>query len=394
MGSAGATQAPPVLPSARSASSVASPEDPSAALGDTRGGEHDEPSAEQRALFSALFSARFAQLSEPDRSFFSDNYVSNETSYLQVAAQLARGRPGGAYLGVGPEQNFSYIAKARPERAYILDIRRGNALLHLLYKAIFAESPGRLTFLARLMGHDGALEAAGRKAPSAEHPEGVAQVIARLPEGRPAPDEAARVHARLARHIEALGVKLSEADRETLWRAHQAFIDAGLGLRFTLHEENGRSYPSLEELLSARHQGQGSFLETAEDYAFVKALQDSHRVIPVVGDFAGEHALRQIAAELRRDALPVRVFYTSNVEQYLAEPATWARWVANLKALPTEPDSVFVRAYLDQGRRHPAQLPGHRTATLLQRFEAFHARQATRGYRSFWELVSDTDDSP
>src|SRR5687767_11031486 len=50
-------------------------------------------------------------LSERDRYYFSHNYVSNETSQLQVAPLLLeRAGSGGAYLGVGPEQNFSYIA--------------------------------------------------------------------------------------------------------------------------------------------------------------------------------------------------------------------------------------------------------------------------------------------
>ena len=43
--------------------------------------------------------------------------------------------PGRAYVGVGSEQNFSYIAAVRPSFAFIVDIRRGNFDLHLLYKA-------------------------------------------------------------------------------------------------------------------------------------------------------------------------------------------------------------------------------------------------------------------
>ena len=34
---------------------------------------------------------------------------------------------GGVYIGVGPEQNFTYIA-ARPEMAFIVDIRRENPI--------------------------------------------------------------------------------------------------------------------------------------------------------------------------------------------------------------------------------------------------------------------------
>ena len=54
------------------------------------------------------------------------------------------GVTGGAYIGVGPDQNFSYIARIRPSVAYIIDIRRDNLLLHLLFKALFARAPDRV----------------------------------------------------------------------------------------------------------------------------------------------------------------------------------------------------------------------------------------------------------
>src|SRR5687767_7835197 len=70
------------------------------------------------------------QLSEPNGSFQSDNLLSNELSLSTVATALAaRVKPGGVYLGVGPEQNFTYIAAMRPKIAFITDIRRAN--LHL-----------------------------------------------------------------------------------------------------------------------------------------------------------------------------------------------------------------------------------------------------------------------
>ena len=83
------------------------------------------------------------QLSEPDGFFRSnsgspDNLLSNESLLSSVAASIAeRVKPSGVYLGVGPEQNFTYIAAIKPRIAFIADIRRGNLQLHLLYKALF-----------------------------------------------------------------------------------------------------------------------------------------------------------------------------------------------------------------------------------------------------------------
>ena len=54
------------------------------------------------------------------------------------------------YLGVGPEQNFTYIVALRPKLAFIVDIRRGNMNEHLLYKAFIELSADRADFLSRL----------------------------------------------------------------------------------------------------------------------------------------------------------------------------------------------------------------------------------------------------
>src|SRR5438874_3277844 len=76
--------------------------------------------------------------SEPGGSFLSDNFVSNELAFQDVLPELTAGRkPGGVYLGVGPEQNFTYIAALKPKIAFIFDIRRQNMVEHLMYKALF-----------------------------------------------------------------------------------------------------------------------------------------------------------------------------------------------------------------------------------------------------------------
>src|SRR5215475_13187452 len=89
--------------------------------------------------------------SEPDGFFRSDNLTSNETGFLRVVPELvARTKPGQVYLGVGPEQNFSYIAATRPAIAIIFDIRRGNLLIQLMYKAIFELTRDRADFVSML----------------------------------------------------------------------------------------------------------------------------------------------------------------------------------------------------------------------------------------------------
>ena len=89
--------------------------------------------------------------SEPSGTFASENFVSNETEWQYVIPpNLGRVKRGQAYLGVGPEQNFTYIAAFQPGIAFICDIRRQNMLLHLMYKALFELSTDRADFLSKL----------------------------------------------------------------------------------------------------------------------------------------------------------------------------------------------------------------------------------------------------
>src|SRR5215813_5017525 len=104
------------------------------------------------ALPAAEFARLIRELSEEGGFFPSDNFTSNETSYLTVVDKLRQlGATGGAYIGVGPEQNFTYIAKVRPRIAFIVDIRRQAVIQHLMYKAIFHLAPTRAQFLSLLL---------------------------------------------------------------------------------------------------------------------------------------------------------------------------------------------------------------------------------------------------
>jgi hypothetical protein len=112
-------------------------------------------------------------------------------------------------------------------------------------------------------------------------------------------------------------------------------------------------------------------------------MQREGRIIPVVGDFAGDRAMPGIAALLRERKLYVSTFYVSDVEQYLLDPDVWRNGSATSR--PSERrDSVFVRAYLDQGKRHrTAEGPPHRDrAPAADRFR----RAPAEGARSFFAL--------
>src|SRR5439155_10234156 len=114
---------------------------------------HEQPRAATDVQVTAQqFGQYIDDWSEPEGYFDSDNFISNETSYLHVVDDLHRRvKAGGIYLGVGPDQNLSYIAHTHPMLAIITDIRRQNMLQHLWFKALFAMSSNRVDYLSHLV---------------------------------------------------------------------------------------------------------------------------------------------------------------------------------------------------------------------------------------------------
>src|SRR5205085_7115534 len=75
----------------------------------------------------------------------------NEDSAQFVIPKLKEiTKKGGVFVGVGSEQNFTYIAAIEPRFAFIVDIRRDNMIEHLMYKALFEMTSDRATFISRL----------------------------------------------------------------------------------------------------------------------------------------------------------------------------------------------------------------------------------------------------
>src|SRR5882672_9264591 len=102
-------------------------------------------------LSNSEFWTMVTDFSEPGGYFHSDNYLSNEIGFQEIIPNLRQTvKPGGVYLGVGPEQNFTYIAALRPRLVFIIDIRRQNMIEHLLYKAFMELASDRAGFVSML----------------------------------------------------------------------------------------------------------------------------------------------------------------------------------------------------------------------------------------------------
>lgn len=356
-----------------------------------------------QALDARRFGALVGRISEPGGYFDTDNLISNERGYLNVIDALAeRGMAGGAYVGVGPDQNFSYIAQLRPSIAFIVDIRRDNLLHHLLLKALMEMSPTRVEFLSHL--HGVAPPADAERWSAAPVDEVVALVDSAWSAARTASGGARSegpggsgnagsetrtgLHQAVRRRVAAYGVPLSDEDLDTIDRFHRTFMAAGLSLRFTSFGRAPRPYyPTYRQLVLETDAAgdRASYLADAERYHVVRDLHLANRIIPVVGDLAGPHALREIGAVLEASDVEVHAVYTSNVEFYLWRDRTFTTWVDNVGRLPASDDAVVVRSYFPNlGRPHPSALRGYYATQSLQPLSTL----AGGGFDSYWDVVT------
>lgn len=338
---------------------------------------------------TSAFAALVERLSEPGGHFGGDNLISNEQSYLHVLPALARAKvKGGAYIGVGPDQNFSYIAQIKPEIAYLIDIRRDNLLLHLLFKALFAEAPTRIEYLCLLTGRPAPEKPASWAAATID------KLIAHIDAAQPLPEpEQKALRKRLEAAMEDFGVPLTPADLETLAKAHAAFIAEGLSLVFQAHNQPRRSYyPTLRTLLREddRAGHQLSFLASEPAFQFVRSLQARDLIVPVVGDVSGPKAMRAIAEDISRRDLRLSAFYISNVEYYLFRAKTFAAYAANVQQLPRDARSQVIRSVFPSGgsRALPQAVPGYYSVSLVQSFDEMLADLAAGKYVTYRDLVT------
>jgi hypothetical protein len=356
------------------------------------------------SLSATEFSRLSRELSEDGGFFPSDNFTSNETSYLTVTDKLRQlNATGGAYIGVGPEQNFSYIARVRPRVAFIVDIRRQAIIQHLLYKAIFQLAPTRGQFLSMLLSRPYPKD----KTPKADAPlnDLLTALSAITADEKFYADNLAAIKKAITTDFQ---FSLNEADTKSLEYVYSSFRDSGFEIGFRLNRGGGGGgfngpppggfrgggggfgrFPSFKELLAQTDLNgkQGNFLASVDDYEFVRGLHRKHLVIPVVGDFAGKKALAAVADTLRKWNVTVTAFYTSNVEMVLFQNGIYDGWAANVKKLPITDRSLIIRAAFSR-YSHPARLEGHSTFTLLQLIPAFVKDYDAGKHGSYVELIA------
>jgi hypothetical protein len=316
-------------------------------------------------LSDTTFWRMVTEFSEPGGYFRSDNFVSNETSFQYVIPELQRTtRQGGVYLGVAPDQNFTYLVALKPKIAFIIDIRRQNMIQHLMYKALIEMSTDRAEFMSLLFA---------RPRPTGLDSESsVEKLFLAYSE---VVGDSVLFRKNLARMTDWLTKQkrfaLTANDLQSLEYVYRAFAMAGPDITYAFPNGGGRGFgrwPSYAQLM-LESDGEGSnrsYLATEANFRVLKDMEARNVIVPLVGNFSGDQTLRMVGRYLKERAATVTAFYTSNVEQYLFQQGDeWNRFYANVATLPLDSTSTF-RAVALLGHRTAQGRTGRASTDLLR----------------------------
>ncbi|MEI8270433.1 MAG: hypothetical protein WCG45_03615 [bacterium] len=280
--------------------------------------------------------------------FPAENIISNELSYQHVLTDLNIRH--GCYLGVGPDQNFTYISHVKPNIALLIDIRRNGFLQNIFYKALFEISKDRSEFLSNLFGK----QLTGSC---------IFELINQIDYGINHID----VTDKIINAIMTFGLCLTESDFVSIRNIHQMFIDNGLNIFYTTHKNTNTKFCTYRSLLleTDKFGNKKNYLVSDENFQIVKILQDNNLIIPVHSDICNLHEISQFLFEIKET---VSVFYTSNSEYYIWVLGKMDEFVESVKSLPISKESVIIRSYfhfVKYCKIHPKAVNNYPSVQLL-----------------------------
>jgi hypothetical protein len=331
-------------------------------------------------------------LSEPGGTYPYENFVSNELEYQDVIPALkATTKPGGVYIGVGPEQNFTYAAVLQSKLAFVIDIRRQNMVELLLYKALFDMSPNRADFVSNLFSR---VRPAGLDTKTT-----AAALFTAYENAKVDPDLAAKNLAAIKAYMTKHGYELTSEDIKNIEKVHDVFSRGGPSINYYfaspaptgLGPSRGGTYTRLMNTADATGRN-SSFLAAEESYLYVREMQRKNLIVPLVGDFAGPAVIRNIARYLNERKATVGVFYISNVETYLSDPQKQT-FYENVATLPVDSSSMFIRHILGVPARGLSWWrPGMTNVSTVAPMSEFISQIKSGRRPTFQEIVRETKD--
>jgi len=341
---------------------------------------------------------------EPGSAYDLDCFVTSEVGHNEVLSRCRRAEPGGAYVGVGPCQNFTYIGALRPSTAIIVDARMDNLLEHLIFKLVFERAATPAAYLATLFAREITCEVNTSSA-------GLLGAF----DTAEAPAELFEANRQWIR-----------AELRDRWRCPPRFIDRALWIYAQFHRR-GLSITSVSEQHLARLDDIPDlravisstavsghtyhFLTSQERYSYVRELQLHDQVIPVLGNITDAAAIATVNATLDRLGMLASTVYLSNMEEFLlhrydigpegisSRPnpqgmltdtwgAAYAGLVNSLTSIRADPECLLIRFFFsgeDQHFRYGdfPSLTGH--IVLLRRFLGRYRTETPQSvFETYW----------
>jgi hypothetical protein len=268
------------------------------------GSSFTSPARAAEGLPSQLSDAEYWKIitdfSEPNAYFQLEIITSNEMSYQYALPRLVKaGKSDGAFIGVGPEQNFTHIAALQPKIAFLIDIRRDMMLEHLMSK----DRADFSNLFSRKRPADVTDDTPVRA---------LFEAYARVPSDQALADQ--HVQDILNRLKTTHHFPLSSEDEASIRALYRTFLRAGV-ISFS-QSFMSSGYATLMTLTDGAGKN-WSYLATKENYDRVRSMHLKNLIIPLVGDFAGPKAVRSAGQYVRDHGSLVNVFYISNVEDYI-----------------------------------------------------------------------------
>ncbi|MFY0522021.1 SUMF1/EgtB/PvdO family nonheme iron enzyme [Archangium gephyra] len=238
---------------------------------------------------------------------------------------------GGGYVGLGADQGYSYIAHARSQWAWLFDYDPTVVRLHHVLRAVVKRAPTRVDFVAAFTDKR---VAATRAA--------IEEEWASLPK-----EERAAIRG------------VFERARRQLWSNYA------------------------RQLLPARWAGGFGWLQTDENYRYVRLMFEQGRIITLKGNMLTDKALPSIARAARAVGVPIRVYYPSNAEEQWKQLPPQYR--ENVRQLPFDERSVILRTLITH-KFHKSESYWH---YIIHGGLHAQAHLALPGYANVWSFMED-----
>jgi hypothetical protein len=214
---------------------------------------------------------------------------------------------GKAFVGLGADQAYGFVAAAKSEWAWLFDYDPAVVRVHYMIRAVALASPTREDFVKHFT-------------------EGMAKTTTEL------------LKKALAEPVYAGSKPLDPAEQA-------ATVESFRIARSALHEHfkrHARPSPGVKS-------NEFSWLRTDESYLYIRTLYQQGRILAVKGNLLTEVALPSIAKAAKSLGTTVRVYYTSNADDQWSITDAYRR---NFVGMPFDAETVWAHTVLPRGKVH------------------------------------------